>query len=310
MPLEDAMALGRFSDRISFLYEEHAHIDRDAGAAVITRHDEELHVPAAMLGALLLGPGTRISHAAASLLTANGTSLAWVGEEGVRFYAGAISTSRSSALLLRQAFLVSREKARLGVARAMYSQRFPGEDVSRLPMQKLLGREGARMRACYRDHALRTGVAWDGRKYDPSDWRKANPINRAISSANAALYGVVHSAIHHLGCSAGLGFIHTGHQLAFVYDVADLYKAEFTIPAAFDCAANGPDNIGTRARRLLRDRIVEHDLLPRIAADIKALLLPDTGGEESNIDLDSVELSIWTIDGKRVPGGTNYQGTS
>ena len=32
-----------------------------------------------------------------------------------------------------------------------------------------------------------------------------------------------------LGCSAALGFIHTGHHRSFVYDIADLYKAELSI---------------------------------------------------------------------------------
>jgi len=60
-----------------------------------------------------------------------------------------------------------------------------------------------------------------------------------LSAANASLYGVVHSAVAALGCSPGLGFVHTGHAHAFVHDMADLYKASVTIPAAFDAVAAG-----------------------------------------------------------------------
>ena len=61
---------------------------------------------------------------------------------------------------------------------------------------------------------------------------------KSLSAANVALYGLVHSIVVALGASPGLGFVHTGHDLSFVYDVADLYKAEFTIPIAFEVAAN------------------------------------------------------------------------
>lgn len=39
------------------------------------------------------------------------------------------------------------------------------------------------------------------------------------------LYAVCQAAIVSLGYSPALGFVHTGKQLSFVYDIADLYKA-------------------------------------------------------------------------------------
>ena len=207
--------LSRFGDRLSFLYVEHARVDRDASAVTIWQENGVAHAPAAVLAALLLGPGTRITHAAVSLLAASGCSVAWTGEEGVRLYAGAVSTARSSSLLLRQAKLAGGDRMRLRVAREMYAMRFPGEDVSGLPLQKLRGREGARVRACYREHSQRTGVPWTRRQYDPGKWSSSDPVNRALSAANASLYGITHAAVLHLGCSPGLGFVHTGHQAEF-----------------------------------------------------------------------------------------------
>ena len=67
-------------------------------------------------------------------------------------------------------------------------------------------------------------------KYDQDDWNKGDPINRALSAANACLYGVCHAGILSAGYSAALGFVHTGKMLSFVYDIADLYKTEMTIP--------------------------------------------------------------------------------
>ena len=54
---------------------------------------------------------------------------------------------------------------------------------------------------------------------------------------HACLYGLAHAVIVALGYAPGLGFVHVGHECSFVYDIADLYKAEVTIPIAFEVAA-------------------------------------------------------------------------
>jgi CRISP-associated protein Cas1 len=94
-----AVELGRISDRLSFLHIEHARVDRDLNAVTIWQSEGVASIPAAVLAALLLGPGATITHAAVSLLAGSGCSVAWVGEEGVRLYAGtaAVSTSGGEA---------------------------------------------------------------------------------------------------------------------------------------------------------------------------------------------------------------------
>jgi len=298
-----ATELGRISDRLSFLYVEHAKVDRDANAVTFWQADGVASVPAAMLAALLLGPGTRITHAAVSLLAGSGCTVAWTGEEGVRLYAGAVAASTTSGLLQRQAALVTGQRTRLAVARAMYEMRFPGEDLTELTMQQLRGREGARVRACYQRWSKETGVRWLGRNYDPGNWGVSDQVNQCLSSANSALYGVTHAAVLHLGCSPGLGFVHTGHQLSFVYDVADLYKARVSIPAAFTVAAVGGGDLSGRVRRAVRDMIVEVKLLPRIVADIKQLLgVPDDSDDVVPVP---PAADLWDGTGT-VPGGVGY----
>jgi len=58
-------------------------------------------------------------------------------------------------------------------------------------------------------------------------------MKRAVAAANAQLNGVCHAAIVSRGYSPALGFIHTGKQLSFVYDIADLCKVGASIPVAF-----------------------------------------------------------------------------
>lgn len=150
--------LARVQDRLTFLYLERCVISRDASAITATDERGTVHIPAATLGALLLGPGTRVTHQAMVLAAESGTTVVWVGEQGVRYYAHGRSLARSSRLLDAQAQLVTRRDSRLAVARKMYELRFPGEDVSSLTMQQLRGREGARVRRAYRANATRTGV--------------------------------------------------------------------------------------------------------------------------------------------------------
>lgn len=304
--------LVRAQDRMSFIYLERCIVHRDSNA--ITARDERgvVHIPAAAVGALLLGPGTNVTHQAMMLLAESGSTAVWVGEQGVRYYAHGCSLASSTRLLEAQAALVSNRASRLAVARAMYALRFPGENTSGLTMQQLRGREGARVRRCYRHHAERTGVYWNSRNYDPGNFEAGDVINQALSAAHTSLYGVVRAVIVALGCSPGLGFIHTGHELSFVYDIADLYKADVTIPTAFDVAAAEPADVGAETRRALRDKFYGGSFLDGCVRDIRRLLLPDEH-EDGDANIDDHEwpdddiVQLWDESGWRVAGGTNYE---
>ena len=290
---------------MTFLYLEHAVVSRDASAITATDERGTVHIPAAALGAVLLGPGTNVTHQAMVLLAESGSTAVWVGERGVRYYAHGRSLSRSSRLLEAQATLVTNRNARLDVARKMYEMRFPGEDVSGLTMQQLRGREGARVRRAYREHSRRTGVPWGGREYRPDDFAASDPVNQALSAATTCLYGVVHAVIVALGCSPGLGFVHTGHERSFVYDVADLYKAEVAIPVAFEAAALDLVDIGGHVRRTMRDRMYELHILERSVRDITWLLTGNSDevpGEDEWADV----VMLWDGRGGAVAGGVSY----
>jgi len=166
--------LTRAQDRISFIYLERCVVHRDSNAITATDQRGTVHIPAASLNTLLLGPGTKVSHHAMMLLAECGSTCVWVGEQGVRYYAHGRSLAKSSRLLDAQAALVSNQSSRLRVARAMYELRYPEDSgVERLNMQQLRGREGARVRKLYRAHSDRTGVTWARREYDIADFAGA-----------------------------------------------------------------------------------------------------------------------------------------
>ena len=295
----DLQALPQIRDRMTFLYLEHCTLNRQDGAITVTEERGCVHVPAASISALLLGPGTRITHRGMELIGDSGVTVVWVGENGVRYYASGRPLTHRAGLLMRQAALVSNMRSHLSVARKMYQMRFPEDDVSGLTMQQLRGREGARVRRIYRQASEKWNIPWNGRQYDPEDYAAGDPVNQALSAGHACLYGLAHAVIAALGCSPGLGFIHVGHECSFVYDVADLYKAETTIPIAFEIAAQDAPDIGAAVRRRMRDEMMRLHLLERMTKDIQLLL----NEEETPLEADVVRL--WDESGT-VKNATSY----
>ena len=297
-------ALPQIKERMSFLYLERCLVNRQDGAITVTDSRGTVHVPAASLSVLLLGPGTNISHRAMELIGSNGVSIIWVGEHGVRYYAHGYSLTHSARLLIRQAELVSNVRSRVSVARQMYQMRFPNEDVSSMTMQQLRGREGSRIRSVYRHASKETGVPWNGREYSPENFDDSDDVNKALSAGHVCLYGAVHSVIVALGCSPGLGFVHTGHELSFVYDIADLYKARVTIPIAFEVAAGKPDDVGAATRRRVRDAISDGHILEQTVKDIRFLLLGETAAAKQEVETEV--LHLWDDKKGLVENGVSY----
>ena len=297
--------LPKTEDRMTFLYLEHCQLNREDSAITVRDEQGITYVPAAAISVLLLGPGTSVTHRAMELIGDAGVSVVWAGENGVRYYAGGRPLTHRAELLQKQARLVSGEKTHIAVVRKMYSMRFPGEDVSRQTMQQLRGREGSRVRAAYRAASEKWNVPWSGRDYSTEDFNAGDPVNQALTAGNMCLYGLAHAVIFALGCSPGLGFIHVGHENSFVYDIADLYKAEVVIPLAFELAAGPTEDIPAIMRRRTRDAMVEAHLLERMVRDIHTLLNDEADNTESGAE-DVDVVSLW--DGSRgsVESGISY----
>lgn len=295
--------LPRISDRVSFIYVEHSKINKHDSAITVIDSKGVIKIPIAMIGVLMLGPGTEISHRAMELIGDTGTSIVWVGERGVRNYAHGRALAHSTRFLEKQAKLVSNSRLRLAVARKMYQMRFLNEDVSNLTMQQLRGREGARVRRIYNQYSKKYNVEWTKREYDVEDFESGSVINQSLSAANVALYGLVYSIIVALGISPGLGFVHTGHDLSFVYDIADLYKAEITIPIAFEIASKSTieDDIGRITRLKVRDAFADKRIAERIVKDLQYLLEID----ETEVNLFDT-MNLWDEKEKFVKYGVSY----
>lgn len=294
--MENLQLLPKVRDQISSLYIEHGRIDRYEKSVAVWDDTGMTAIPAAALCVLMLGPGTNITHAAVQALADNNCLVIWAGEENVRFYACGTGGTRSAQPLLLQARLASDEGRRLEVVKRMYQMRFTDTPEGLLTVEALRGMEGIRVRRAYAEASQVSGVEWTGRSYDRSSWQDADPVNRALSCANSCLYGICHAAILASGYSPGIGFVHTGKQLSFVYDIADLYKVDITIPIAFQVAREEPPNLERAVRLACRDKFREQKLLQRIVPDIqKALNVKADPAADFAPDADSaLPTELWT----------------
>jgi len=288
-------------DRISFLYFEHCRIEKENQAIAVFKEKDKYLIPCAAIATLLLGPGTSITHAAIKVLSDNICTVQWVGEDLTRFYACGRSGANNTSRLVHQATVWADSLQRLAVVRRMYMFRFQEPLSDDLTLQQIRGHEGVRVRTLYQHWSKETGIEWSGRDYKQNDWNAANPVNQALSIANTYLYAVCQSALLSVGYSPALGFIHTGKPLSFVYDIADLYKGEITIPAAFLATAEArPSDFEATIRRKCRDRLNSYRLMPRLVNDIDQIL-GFSGGE----DAEALCL-LWDDVLESVEGGKNW----
>ncbi len=302
---KDLRELPKLRDSISYLYIEHAVIERENSSIIMICEDGKIPVPVSSLTTLLLGTGTSITHAAIRSASESGCMIVWCGEGCGRFYASGLGETRSAGNLLLQAKLCMDPDLHMAVVRRMYEIRFPSLPTKDLTLQQIRGMEGVRVKQAYKTYAKQSGVSWSARKYKQIDWDSSDDINRALSIANAILYSVCQAAIVSLGFSTGLGFIHTGKQLSFVYDIADLYKTETSVPAAFEAVHNNKGDLDKIVRLYVRQNISKTGILQRIANDIAWVFSVPL--QEEHMETPEAG-AIWDID-QDLPGGINYDGS-
>lgn len=300
--------LPRFRDGWSFLYVEKAVVDREQNGLRIVDEAGRIQVPVAALSALLLGPGVKITHAAVVAAGDAGCSIAWCGEQGVRFYASGSGDDRRTENLHFQARAWADEAQRLAVVRRMYLMRFKRRLHPGLTLEQIRGMEGVRVREAYARASRETGVEWKGRTYRRGAWERTDAVNRALSAANACLHSICHSAVSIAGYSESLGFVHTGKTRAFVYDIADFYKVDLTVPLAFRAVADGEKELESRVRKMCRAAFYREKLLERIIPDIQRALgqTVQPVEEYSARDLNDEVLQLWDPEAGVIAGGQNY----
>ena len=230
-------------------------------------------LPVATLNTLLLGPGTTFTHDAVKTAVAANCAVCWVGEDSLLFYAAGFLPTADTRNLKLQVELSADPVKSVEVASRMFARRFPDADLHGKSLKEMMGMEGRRIRDLYQEKAEEYKVGWKGRHFTPGKFELSDITNQIMTASNAALYGILCSAVHSMGYSPHIGFVHSGSPLPFVYDLADLYKEQLCIDMAFaqtrDMAGRYDKN---KVSAAFRQRVIEVDLLARLAEDIPAML--------------------------------------
>lgn len=272
MSLKPAIHSIPASTRWSFVFLDKGYLERDGHAVVLRRAEVRTHVPVGQFNCLLIGPGCVVTHEAVKVCAQEKTLLVWVGENGVRCYSAGHPGGASGERILEQAAMRLDPKRRLAVARKLYTYMF-GEDPPQCRgIDELRGIEGNRVKAFYKDCAKRHGINWVRRDYDPANFDESDDINKALSVANVALYGLTESVILALGYSPAIGFIHSGDARSFVFDVADTVKMEVYVDTAFQVMARKPKDVESEVRKACRDKFTEMDLSRRLVTILEEVL--------------------------------------
>lgn len=240
------------------------------GHAVVLRQGESMtHLPVGSTNVLFIEPGTVVTHAAVKACAESGCLLLWVGESGVRCYSAGNPGGSVAEKLLRQAAIRLDEAERLAAVRRIFRLMFQEDAPHNRSIDQLRGIEGGKVRAIYEKLSADHGIKWPGRDQKTA---LSDPINRAISGANSALYGVTEAIVLALGYSPAIGFVHSGDARSFVFDVADTVKFNTVVPFAIklyaDGLLDGESDIRTRCRDLFR----ESNLLVQIVANIQEIM--------------------------------------
>lgn len=277
-------SLPQVKDKYPFLYLERGRLEiDDSSVKWIDSTNNVVPLPVATLNALLLGPGTTITHDAVRTATAANCAICWVGEDSLLFYAAGFLPTADTRNLKRQIELSAEPKKAIEVARSMFARRFPDADLTGKNLAEMMGMEGQRVRALYIAKAEKYQVGWKGRHFTPGKFETSDLTNQILTSTNAALYGILCSAVHSMGYSPHIGFIHSGSPLPFVYDLADLYKEHLCIDLAFSLTRDLAGRYDKhKVAGAFRQRVIEMDLLAKIGDDIADLLGGKQGGKSAH----------------------------
>jgi CRISPR-associated protein Cas1 len=266
--------LPQVKDKYPFIYLERGRLEiDDSSVKWIDCENNVVRLPIATINTLLLGPGTSITHEAVKVMAASNCNVCWVGEDSLIFYAAGHNPTADTRNMRKQMKVACDPKKAVEVARRMFARRFPDTDLKGKGLNEMMGMEGSRVRELYETKALEYKVGWKGRAYAPGKFEMGDITNQILTSCNAALYGILTSAIHSMGYSPHIGYIHSGSPLPFVYDMADLYKEHLCIDLAFSLTLS---MAGRYNKHLVssefRKRVIDTKLLEKIGTDILSMI--------------------------------------
>jgi CRISPR-associated protein Cas1 len=265
--------LPQVKSKYPFIYLERGRINiDDSSVKWINSDGDVIRLPVACINAILLGPGTSVTHDAIKTIASANCSIFWVSEDSLSFYALGLSPTSNTRNMRKQAELSSIPENAERVARHLFRKRF-NEDVESHSIAQLMAMEGYRVKSLYEKKAEEYGVGWSGRKFSPGNLTLSDTTNKSLTLLNSFLYGVTCSVVHSLGFSPHLGFIHSGSPLPFVYDISDLYKDDLTIDLAFRATKDMRSGFDINIiENIFKDEVMKKNIIEKMVKDINGIL--------------------------------------
>lgn len=267
-----AMSLLRLDQRMGTTYMEHARVVVVDGAVAAEDTGGVYHsIQVEASHALILGPGSTVSHAAIRLASRAGCGIAFVAADQ-RFVDTTVAPLTSKlTLATAQARAVRVPSLRLATARRMLATRFGQAPPTYASGTRLLGWEGAQMRKQYRHLATTYGISWKGRCTD-RPWEELDDANRLLSTATPVLYAAVAITCNALRLHPDLGVVHVNQPRGFIFDLADIYREHCVIRPVFACLADGTLTAATTRVAVLA--ALEAMYWPTVYAKLATVLEP------------------------------------
>ena len=260
----------KHTDKFSFVYVEHGVLHQKDYGLRFSAKDLFFEIPVGSLSTLLIGPGVSVTHSGIVLASRLKCVILWVGEDISTFYANSGCEDRRNDNLLKQIRLYTKYKDKMALK--LYCKRFNEKyNPRKVNLKVMMGMEGAKVKAKYLELAKKYGVPWVGRSIS-GEWNDQTTYNQALSLANHCLYGIVASALQALGYSSGLGIIHEGHMQSLVFDIADLYKIDYSIPTAFEASSLKNINVKEFVKSKMRDLLIDKEFMSTVVRDIEELM--------------------------------------
>jgi CRISPR-associated protein Cas1 len=144
-PPLDSLSPGK--DRWTPIYLEKGRLEvDDASVKWIGGDGLVVGLPIATVSALILGPGTTVTHAAIKTCAQSNCPIFWMGENGMRFYAFGITPNHDNSMARIHATAWGTHRQKNEIARRMFLQRFPEANVHGISITQLRGMEGKRVK--------------------------------------------------------------------------------------------------------------------------------------------------------------------
>ena len=171
------------------------------------------------------------------------------------------------------------------------------------------------MKTLYSMYAEQHGIQWNGRIAEWDDISDDDYVNKALTTCNQILYDIEMPIILGLGAVPQLGIIHNGESIAFVLDVADVFKSYTSIPVAFEIGSeynsyNNSDEYSVNmksfdsdVRALMRKSIADNNVIHDSIECIQKILIFDDDMPE--IEWMDDNTGLWDSSIEIITGGLN-----